>query len=117
MTTITQTPAQIAQDFLSDVDAPAVSFSKPGGYRGNAWGASCYWPNGDVVKDIGCYGNGETLQAAIADMFVKIDKAKEQVKVLKTAAECKEAVLNLIREHDAAPASFRDAVDALQVKP
>lgn len=108
--------AQVAQDFMSSVNAPGVSFSTPHMFRCGSWGATCYWPNGDVVKDIGCYGSGETLEAAVADLLVKIEAAKAQQKVLKTAAECKEAVLNLIREHDAAPASFRDAVDALPVK-
>ena len=50
-------------------------------------------------------------------MWDKVEKAKAAKKVLKTAAECKDAVLDLIREHDAAPAAFRDAVDALPVKP
>ena len=115
--TTTINKAQIAQDFLAGVEAPGVTFFKPGTHGYRTWGATCYWPKGDVIRDTGCHGTGETLEAAIADMFVKIEKAKEQQKVLKTAAECKEAVLNLIREHDAAPASFRDAVDALPVKP
>ena len=117
MTTTTKTPADIAQDFLADVNAPGISFYAPGFSNARTkWGATCYWPNGDVLRDIGCHGIGETLEAAIADMWAKVEKAKLEQKVLKTAAECKDAVLNLIREHDAAPASFRDAVDALPVK-
>jgi len=49
-------------------------------------------------------------------MLAAVEKAKLEKPVLRTATEVKEAVLNLIREHDAAPASFRDAVDALPVK-
>jgi len=110
--------AQVAQDFIASIEGvPCLSISRPGTFSHKGWGATCYWPKGDVVKDIGCYGAGETLEAAIADMLAKVEKAKEQAVVLKTAAECKAAVLDLIREHDAAPASFRDAVDALPVKP
>ncbi|MBB4642336.1 hypothetical protein [Rhizorhapis suberifaciens] len=114
MTTMTKTYAQIAHEFIGAIDAPGFCVFAPNA-TGN-WGASCYWPKGDVIRDTGCHGRGYTLEAAIADMWAKVEKAKEQQKVLKTAAECKEAVLNLIREHDAAPASFRDAVDALPVK-
>lgn len=115
--TTTINKAQIAQDFLAGIDGlPGLSIFTPGTHRQRGWGASCYWPTGDVVRDISCHGAGDTLESAIADMFVKIEKAKEQQKVIKTAAECKAAVLDLIREHDAAPASFRDAVDALPVK-
>ena len=90
--------AQIAQDFLASIEGlPGLSISTPKTYGRENWGASCYWPKGDVVRDIGCHGSGETLEAAIADMFVKIEKAKAQATVLKTAAECKEAVLKLIR--------------------
>lgn len=83
--------------------------------HGSGFSAYCYWPNGDVLRDIGCHGNGLTLADAIADMAAKIEKAKATRKVLKTAAECKEAVVQLIRQHEAAPAAFRDAVDALPV--
>lgn len=113
----TVTKVQIAQDFLASIEGlPGLSVYTPGTHGVRNWSASCYWPKGDVVRDIGCHGNGDTLADAITDMLAKVEKAKDQAKVLTTAAECKEAVLNLIREHDAAPASFRDAVDALPVK-
>lgn len=109
--------ALIAQEFLASIEGlPGLSVYTPGTHGTRGWSASCYWPKGDVVRDVGCHGSGETLEAAIANMFVEVEKAKSATSVLKTAAECKEAVLNLIREHDAAPASFRDAVDALPVK-
>lgn len=113
----TVSKAQIAQEYLASIEGlPGLTVFTPGTHGAKGWGATCYWPKGDVVRDTSCHGSGETLEAAIADMFVKIDAVKNAAPVLKTAAECKEAVLNLIREHDAAPASFRDAVDALPVK-
>ncbi|SCW56560.1 hypothetical protein SAMN02927924_01401 [Sphingobium faniae] len=113
----TNDKAQVAQDFLASIQGvPGLTVYTPGTHGLRNWGASCYWPKGDVVRDISCHGNGDTLEAAIADMFVQVEKAKEQQKVLKTAAEVKNAVIALIKEHDAAPASFRDAVDALPVK-
>ena len=108
----------IAQEFLGDINAPFLAIYPPSvGHCPNQWGAGCYWPNGDILKDIRCQGSGPTLEAAIASMWDKVEKAKAAKKVLKTAAECKDAVLDLIREHDAAPTAFRDAVDALPVKP
>lgn len=107
-----------AQEFLGAINAPFLSIYPPSkGHRPDQWGVGCYWPNGDILKDTNCMGNGDTLEAAVTDMWVKVEKVKAAGKVLKTAAECKKAVIALIREHDAAPASFRDAVDALPVKP
>ncbi|WDA37835.1 hypothetical protein [Sphingobium sp. YC-XJ3] len=113
----TVSKAQIAQDFITTAIAgiDGVSFYPPSTTFGSVWSANAYWPN-DLLKGARCEGRGETLEEAIADLRVKLDAAKNAAPVLKTAAECKEAVLNLIREHDAAPASFRDAVDALPVK-
>lgn len=78
--------------------------------------ASVYWPNGDVLRDKHCWAGAETLDEAIAGMVEKVAEAEREGVKLTTAAECKAAVLDLIREHDAAPAAFRDAVDALPVK-
>lgn len=78
--------------------------------------ASCHWPNGDVIRDAHCYGSGVTLGEAIAKMEEKIEEVKNRRRPLRTASECKAAVIDLIREHEAAPASFRDAVDALPVE-
>ena len=109
--------AQIAQDFLAGTDIPDLTIYVPGNHWGMKWSARCYWPHGDILKGVACDGKGDTLEDAVADLHIKLAAAKTAAPVLKTAAECKEAVLNLIREHDAAPASFRDAVDALPVKP
>lgn len=78
--------------------------------------ASVYWPNGDVLWDKHCWAAADTLDAAVAEMVEKVAEAERGGVKLTTAAECKAAVLDLIREHDAAPAAFRDAVDALPVK-
>ncbi len=83
--------------------------------RGKSYHASCYWPAEDVIRGAHCFGVAGTLEAAIADMCAQLEKAKTARAKLRTAAECKTAVLNLIREHDAAPAAFRDAVDDLDV--
>jgi len=109
--------AIIAQEFIGAINAPFLTIYPPSVGHHNQWGAGCYWPNGDILKDTSCHGLGDTLEAAIAGMWEKVEQAKVAKKVLKTAAECKDAVLSLIREHDAAPAAFRDAVDALPVKP
>lgn len=101
------------EDFLGQYAGMRFSVAKE---RSNSFIASVYWPSGDVLLDKFCCGHGATLSKAIADMDGKIEKAKLEGKKLTTAAECKAAVLDLIREHDAAPASFRDAVDALPVK-
>ena len=109
--------ATVAQEFLEGINAPFLTIYPPSkGHCPDRWGVGCYWPNGDIMKDTSCQGQGQTLEAAITDMWATVEKAKSAQKVLKTAAECKDAVLNLIREHDAAPAAFRDAVDALPVK-
>ena len=106
--------AEVVQDFISRIDAPSFTIFAPS-EGGNRWGATTYWPKGDILRDEGCHGRGTSLEAAINDMWAKVEKAKLTKKKLKTAAECKDAVLALIREHDAAPASFRDAVDDLPV--
>lgn len=108
--------AQIAQDFLIAADIPDMSVYVPGNHWGGKWSVRCYWPHGDLINGTACDGRGDTLELAVAELREKLEAAKNSAPVLKTAAECKEAVLNLIREHDAAPASFRDAVDALPVK-
>lgn len=74
-----------------------------------------YYPNGDISRDHFCHGIASTVRKAVELMQIKRDEASREVKKLRTASECKEAVLDLIREHEAAPASFRDAVDALPV--
>lgn len=108
--------AQIAQEYLAAAEIPDMTVYIPGVHWGRLWSVRCYWPHGDILKGVACAGKGESLDEAIADLRVKLEAAKNAAPVLKTAAECKEAVLNLIREHAAAPASFRDAVDALPVK-
>lgn len=115
MTTETMTRYEAAEAVLL-AGPKDMTIGRRGRYA-NGYMATCYWPNGDVVRDVGCHGYGDTLAEAIADMNAKIEEAKAKGKPLKTAAECKEAVINLIREHEAAPASFRDAVDALPVAP
>lgn len=84
------------------------------GFKRGEFSAMCHEPN-DVVHGTFCCGRGKTLAAAIEAMNAKIKAAKAARAKLRTAAECKAAVLNLIREHDAAPAAFRDAVDELDV--
>ena len=72
------------------------------------------YPDGDCMNDA-CRGKGPTLAAAIDEMMRNLDLAKNAGPVLKTAREVKAAVVNLIAEHKAAPASFRAAVDDLRV--
>lgn len=88
-----------------------IGFSDLGGFT-----ASTYWPNGDVLKDRCCYGSGNTLAEAIEEMQEKVEKAKAEPPRIKTAAACKAAVLDLINKHDATPAEFRAAVEALPVE-
>lgn len=108
--------AKAAQRLLETGNLPRFSISMANdGLAGQRFSAATYWPNGDVVRDRGCHGHGATVEQAIAAMLAKVEIAKSEVPKLKTAAECKAAVIDLIREHDAAPASFRDAVDALPV--
>lgn len=112
MNTDTMTHTEAAEAFLST--RPGIRFGIDFLTNGS-FGACCYWPTGDILRDTLCFGRGATLAEAIADMEQKVEEAKVKRKTLKTAAECKDAVIALIREHDAAPASFRDAVDALPV--
>lgn len=84
------------------------------GFKRGEFSAMCHEPD-DVVRGVFCCGRGPTLAEAIAKMREKMEAAKRAHQKLRTAAECKAAVLNLIREHDAAPAAFRDAVDELDV--
>jgi hypothetical protein len=118
MQTGTISKTELAEDFILSALAgsPSPAIYPPSLTWGKGWSVGCYWPNGDVLKDTRCDGRGPTLEMAVQDMWEKIEEVKRQAPILKTAAECKEAVLNLIREHDDAPASFRDAVDALPVK-
>lgn len=108
----TMTHVEAAEKALISTNFKYVSFSLNRG----RFIASCYWPNGDLLRDKHCCGQGETLDAAVQSLLEKVEIAKTEVVKLKTAAQCKAAVIELIREHDAAPASFRDAVDALPVK-
>lgn len=116
MTTATIPSAADAEAFLSTIHAPLCTVYLPGQGWGKNWSVNCYWPNGDILMDTRCDGTGETLADAVTEMWASVEKAKTARSVLKTPAEVKNAVLDLIREHDAAPASFRDAVDALPVK-
>ena len=99
------------EDLLRHTNRPYTSI----GFARGRFSAHTYEP-ADVVRGTCCYGEGPTIAAAWADMFAKVEEVKAKGKVLATAAECKAAVVALINEHEAAPASFRDAVDALQVK-
>lgn len=112
MDTITESNLNIAATFLRESDFPYFSISYK---KGAEFSASCYWPNGDLIRDIHCCGHGETLDAAMTIMREKIEAAKIARRKLRTASECKAEVLKLISEHDAAPASFRDAVDNMDV--
>jgi len=100
------------EQFMRGIDTPSFSITLDVNGRFNV---STYWPNGDVIRDKHCFGRGATIDEAVETMLAEMEKAKLAKKKLKTAAECKDAVLALIREHDAAPASFRDAVDDLPV--
>lgn len=112
MASKTISKSEVTEQFMRGFDVPgfSISIKKSGGFD-----AHTYWPNGDAGRDQFCYGSGSTIDAAIAGMLEKVELAKLAKRKLKTAAECKDAVLALIREHDAAPASFRDAVDELPV--
>lgn len=110
----TVSKAQIAQEFLAETLPVKMGLSIR--VDGSYFSASCYYPNGDCSRDKFCHGNAATVAEAVEIMLAAVEKAKLEKPVLRTATEVKEAVLNLIREHDAAPASFRDAVDALPVK-
>ena len=110
----TVSKAQVAEEFLAAVVERKMALS----FRvdGASFAASCYYPNGDCSRDKFCHGSAPTLAEAVEKMLEQVEKAKLEKPVLRTASAVKEAVLDLIREHDAAPASFRDAVDALPVK-
>lgn len=108
--------AQIAQDFLIAADIPDMSVYVPGNHWGKQWSVRCHWPHGDIIKGTACDARGDTLELAVAELRAKLEAAKNSAPVLKTAAEVKDAVIALIKEHDAAPAAFRDAVDSLPVK-
>ena len=71
--------------------------------------------NDDVLNDH-CSGKGPTLAAAIDNLMHALDLAKTNGPVLKSAREVKSAVVKLIAEHKAAPASFRAAIDGLRVE-
>jgi len=114
MTTITRTDDYATiERVLSERAGLRPSFSSPSAGR---FSATVYWPSGDVLRDKLCHGLAGSIAEAIDRMEAEIVKAEAAGKKLKTAAECKAAVIDLIREHEAAPASFRDAVDALPVE-
>jgi hypothetical protein len=69
----------------------------------------------DMLCDKHIWVSGGSVDEAVANYRVAHVEALKEKSVLKTPAAVKEAVIDLIREHDAAPASFRDAVDALRV--
>lgn len=69
----------------------------------------------DILADVRISVDGPTIAGAIAKYRPAYDKALNDKPVLKTPSAVKAAVVELMREHDAAPASFRDAVDALRV--
>ncbi len=109
-----------ADTLTAHVETEALLKSLPSdasiGNRGiGRYFANCYYPTDDVVRGKQCFGTGDTLADAISDMRRQFEQAKAAKAKLRTAAECKTAVLALIREHDAAPAAFRDAVDELDV--
>lgn len=104
---------RVIEDFLAQYSHMRFSVAKE---VSGHFVATVYWPNGDVVRGKLCCGCASTLAKAVEEMEADIAKAEAAGLQLATAAECKAAVLDLIREHDAAPASFRDAVYALPVK-
>jgi hypothetical protein len=76
---------------------------------------SGYTRDGDCVRGTHVFEQADTLVEAVQKYRAAFAEAEAQSVKLRTAAECKAAVLDLIREHDAAPAAFRDAVDDLRV--
>lgn len=117
METVTATRAENAATFERVFTTSRFPRLSIGLDRGGTFSATTYWPSGDVCRDRFCCGSAATIDGAIAALAVKWEAAAAEGKKLRTAAECKAAVIDLIREHDAAPASFRDAVDALPVAP
>jgi hypothetical protein len=108
----------VATTSHATTEAEALLKSLPKGASfstsGSGFSANCYEPD-DVVCGTFCMGRGDTLEQAIAGMLLKVEEAKRHGKLLRTPKEVKEAVIGLIREHDAAPASFRAAIDDLRV--
>lgn len=83
-------------------------------YAGHSFSAHCRFPDDDINGEF-CHGSGNTIADAIDDMMRKFDLAKSKGKILTTPAAVKAAVVELMAEHKAAPASFRAAVDDLRV--
>lgn len=109
-TTISATEA--AEQVFREAPFPNLSINHNGA---GSFSANSFWPNGDVGCGVFCMGSGPTIEVALSKLAEKWATAEAAGKKLRTAAECKAAVIDLIREHDAAPASFRDAVDALPI--
>lgn len=62
------------------------------GFKRGEFSAMCHEPD-DVVRGVFCCGRGPTLAEAIAKMREKMEAAKRAHQKLRTAAECKAAVL------------------------
>jgi len=115
MTTETiTTPAYTETETLLLAMPASTNLSRDWISKKSTFQVSAY-PGDDVMRDR-VFGNGATLAEAIADMMHNLDLAKDQGPELRTAREVKDAVLKLIGEHKAAPASFRAAVDGLRVR-
>lgn len=69
----------------------------------------------DILSDVRVSVDDPTVSGAIRKYIAAYEEALGAKPVLKTASAVKAAVVELIREHGAAPAEFRDAVDALRV--
>jgi hypothetical protein len=110
------TPAYTETEALLLNLPQGTSISTPSAYFKRAgFQAFCTWPHDALTGGESCLGQGETLAAAIDEMMNQLDLAKAKQAVLKTPAAVKRAVIDLIAEHKAAPASFRAAVDDLRV--
>ena len=107
-------PHADTETLLREFADASICYNATSKYQAKGYTVSGYWPN-DSLRGKFCLGSAPTLAGALADYADKIAAAKVATQVLRTAKDCKDAVIALIREHDAAPAAFRDAVDALPV--
>lgn len=112
MATLTKSKTEVVEAVLTGSGYPGLMIGLNTGHTFSAW---AYYPSGDVVKDVGCYGNGKTIAEALRDLAKKWEAAAAVGRKIKTAADCKAAVIELIEQHDAAPPEFREAVHALNV--